>query len=155
MMRCISLWQPYATLLVRGFKRIETRPYAAPSTCINVPVGIASTKQIKPEQRAAAADPEFAAFYAETGLPPLDELPHGFLLGEATFYSTEPITKEDLDDITDEEQSYGWFAPGRHAWRTRDVVAYDDPIPVKGQQGIWFYEPPPEHLRLVPQTGQP
>ena len=144
-MRVISVWQPYASLLVGGFKRIETRPFPAPSTVLGQRIGIASTKQIKPEQRAAFEDEVFARYYAETGLPGFDDLPHGFLLGTVLVKTCDPITEDDIDDITEEEQCYGWFETGRYAWRTLEPEVFPEPIPVRGAQGIWIWEPAKVH----------
>ena len=150
-MRCISLWQPYASLLVHRHKLIETRPHPAPSTIIGQTIGIASTKQIKPEQRAAFDDPKFQAYYDETGLPAFDDLKHGHLLGTVKVVSSDLITEEDLDDVTEEEQLYGDWRPGRYAWRCQEHHAFEEPIPCSGAQGIWFYDEVKKvrHLRAV------
>jgi hypothetical protein len=137
-MRVISLWQPYASLLVLGFKLIETRPYPCPPALVGTRLGIASTKQIKPEQKALFADAAFQGYYKETGLPgSLEEMPNGFLMGSVLIHSSDLITEEDLDDVTDEEQKFGDWRLGRYAWRTRAPEALKEPIPVMGQQGIW------------------
>ncbi len=137
-MRVFSLWQPYASLLVLGFKINETRPYAVPSTVLKQRLGIASTKMIKPEQRALFADEEFQHYYRQTGLPEkLDDLPHGKLLGSVFVTDCELITDETLDLITEEETLYGDWKPGRYAWGCRDPEVLDVPVPVMGQQGIW------------------
>lgn len=39
-MRCISLWQPWAHLIVTGHKRIETRSWRAPKDLIGERIGI-------------------------------------------------------------------------------------------------------------------
>jgi len=52
-------------------------------------------------------------------------------------HSCEVITEEDMEDITEEEQSFGWFEPGRYAWRCRDPEPLLEPFPVRGAQGIW------------------
>jgi hypothetical protein len=153
-MRCISIWQPYATLLVRRdalgmrFKAFETRPFPVPSTVLGQRLGIASTKTIKPEQRAIYQDPEFQRFYAETGLAPLDDLPHGCLIGTVFVAECELMTEDSIEDVTDEEKAYGDWRVGRYAWRTRDPQVFDEPIPVAGKQGIWIYDVPP-YLRRV------
>ena len=137
-MDVISVWNPYASLLAHGFKLNETRGFPAPKRLIGQRIGIASTKSIKPEQRAAFKDPVFARYYFETNLPrDIEELPNGFLLGTVLLHSCDPITEEDLEDVTEEEQVYGWWKPGRFAWRCRDHEAFGEPVPVKGAQGIW------------------
>lgn len=152
MLKTISIWQPWASLLVHNHKFIETRGWPAPKSLIGTTIGIASTKTIKPEQRQAVLDDEFARFYTATGLPPLEELPHGYLLGTVLLHSCEVITDETMEEITEEEAAFGWFSPGRYAWRVRHPTRYVPPIAVRGSQGIW------EHrsngpLSLVPQAG--
>ncbi len=76
-------------------------------TVLHQRLGIAATKSFKPEQRALFENPVFAEYYAATGLPPLEELPCGALLGTILVNSSEPITQDDIDDITEEELLYG------------------------------------------------
>lgn len=136
-MKVISIWQPWASLIVHGFKSIETRSWAAPKSLIKETIGIAATKLVRPEQRIAAQDPEFLRFYEKTGMPDLDQLPHGAVLGTAVLNSCDVITEEDLEDITEEEQAFGWYTPGRYAWRLRYAKPFDYPRPARGAQGIW------------------
>lgn len=140
-MKVFSLWQPFATLLVRGFKTVETRTWPAPASIVGQRVGIASTKNIKPEQRAHFADENFQHFYSMLGLPAqLEAMPMGYLLGTAIFDSQEIVTPELLEDISLEEQQYGWFeVPGRTVWiwRMREPVCLEHPIPIRGAQGLY------------------
>ncbi len=136
-MRVISLWQPYAQLLVQGFKLNETRPYTCPPHIVGTRIGIASTKVIRPDQRELVKDQVFSIYYEATGLPPLDNLLHGHLLGSVFVHSSDLITEEDLEDVTEEEQIFGDWRPGRYAWRCRDPEYLTEPVPVSGQQGIW------------------
>jgi hypothetical protein len=137
-MKVISIWNPYAILLVRGFKNIETRGWPAPRTIIKKRIGIASTKIIRPEQRSVLSDEVFRFYYEKTGLScDLNQLPNGYLLGTAVLSSCDIITDDDLNDITEEEQIYGIYETGRYAWRFREQTIFDTPIPVRGAQGIW------------------
>lgn len=136
-MKVISIWQPWASLIVHGFKSIETRSWAAPKSLLKETIGIAATKIIRPEQRIAAEDPEFVKFYEKTGLPPLDQLPHGAVLGTAVLNSCDVITEADMEDITDEELAFGWYSPGRYAWRLRYPKAFGVPYLARGAQGVW------------------
>ncbi|MDX5091627.1 hypothetical protein SD939_10455, partial [Lactobacillus crispatus] len=38
--------------------------------------------------------------------------------------------------ISHQEDSFGWFESGRYAWELADVKQID-PVPAKGQQGLW------------------
>jgi hypothetical protein len=138
-MKCISIWQPYATMTVRGFKFFETRTWAPPASVIGQRVGIASTKNVTAQQKAAFNEENFQFFYHDLDMPAFDELPRGYLLGTAILDSYEEINEEFLDEITKEEQAYGWYQLGGYAWRWRQPVALDHPIPIKGAQGLFEY----------------
>ena len=142
-MKALSIWNPFATLLVQGFKIFETRTWAPPKSVIGQRIGIASTKTIKPDQRAYFRDEVFMEFYERLGLPlNIDELPHGYMLGTAVLDSVELMTEEFMDDVSEEEKQYGWWQEGFYAWRMTNPVAFDAPIPVKGAQGIYEWTQP-------------
>jgi len=139
-MKVISIWQPWTSLVVHGFKIFETRTWAPPKSAIGQRIGIASTKSITPDQRNAAADPLMQRYYAMTGLPPLEELPRGYLLGTVILDSFEVVTEEFLEDITEEERSYGWFSIGNYAWRMMRPEVLEHPIPIQGKQGLFEWK---------------
>lgn len=141
-MRCISIWSPWANLVIAGHKSIETRSWAAPKNLIGQTIGIASTKIITPGQRSAMSEPRFVKHYEKTGMPPIEELPLGFLIGTAFLHSCDFMTEDDIEDITDEELAFGWYEPGRYAWRFRYPRAFARPIAIRGAQGIWSYDGP-------------
>lgn len=136
-MKVISIWQPWATLLVQGFKVFETRGWAAPKSLIGQRIGIASTKSWHPAQRSAADHVGFQVYFSELGLPHPEELPRGYLLGTVLLDSCELMTAEFMDDVSDEEKSYGWWEEGRYAWRTIDPIPLITPIVIQGRQGIY------------------
>ena len=138
-MKVISVWNPYAALIVHGHKAVETRSWPAPKSLIGQRIGIASTKTLRPEQKALEDDPSFMKHYAATGLPWLFDLPNGAILGTALLHSCDPMTEDDLEDVTEEEQVFGHWDVGRFAWRLRqpELIA---PIYTRGFQGIWDYE---------------
>lgn len=140
-MKTISIWQPFALLLVRGFKHFETRTWPAPASLIGQTVGIASTRLIRPEQKVHFESAEFQEFYGRLNLPEnLIDLPHGYLLGTVVLDSVELMTPEFMDDVSNEEKAYGWWQEGHYAWRTRHPEALDHPIPIRGAQGIYNWD---------------
>lgn len=139
-MRVISLWQPYASLLVYEFKRFETRPFAAPSTLFGEPIGIASTKNLKPEQIAAYEDRAFQHHYEPTCLPELSDLPFGCVLGTVEVIESVLMTPEFIAAQSPEERAFGDWRPGRYAWRCENSRPLREPLPARGAQGIWFLE---------------
>lgn len=139
-MKVISIWNPYAALIVHGHKAVETRSWPAPKSLIGQRIGIASTKMLRPEQKALWDDPHFMEYYAHTGLPELAELANGAILGTALLHSCDPMTEEDLDDVTEEEQVFGHWDVGRFAWRLRKPELFAEPIFTRGFQGIWDHD---------------
>jgi hypothetical protein len=139
-MKVISIWQPWASLIVHGLKFFETRTWPAPPSVVGQPLGIAATKNIIPAQRDAYLDPTFAEFYEMSGLPPLEELPRGVLLGTVMLDSVELVTEDFLESITLEEQAFGWYQIDGYAWRLRHPRRLAHPIPLRGAQGIFEWK---------------
>lgn len=139
-MKVISIWQPWASLIVLGHKFFETRTWAPPTSVIGQTIGIASTKNVLPAQRAAFEEENFQKFYQTLDMPPFDELPRGHLVGTARLDSYEQITEDFLDEITFEEQAYGWFKIGGYAWRLMDRKPLPHPIPIRGAQGLFDWK---------------
>lgn len=136
-MKCISIWQPFASLIVKGCKVFETRTWAPPASLIGERIGIAATKNIVPGQRAHCADPEFQRYYEALGWPAFDQLPRGVLLGTVLLDSFEVMTEEFMEDVSDEEKKYGWWQVGGYAWRLREPKELPYPIPIRGGQGFF------------------
>lgn len=139
-MKVISVWQPFASLTVHGMKIFETRTWPAPLSLIGERIGIAATKNITADQRAFFTDPAFVYHYGSTGLPALEELPCGMLLGSVIIDSCELVTEEFLEDLSDAEKAFGWFNIGGYAWRQRRPQMLEHPIPIQGKQGIYEWK---------------
>lgn len=140
-MKAISIWQPFSTLIVKGFKVFETRTWPAPKSVIGQRIGIASTKTLRPEQRAHFDSEEFQRHYERLGLPEsIAEFSHGFMLGTVVVDSVELMTEEFLEEVSLEEQAYGWWDEGNYAWRLTDPIEFDKPIAVRGAQGIYEWK---------------
>lgn len=149
-MKVISIWQPYASLVVHNFKLSETRGWPAPASLIGAELGIASTKTIRHEQRALFEDLEFQKHYAPTGLPALDDLPHGKLLGVARVLACDFMTEEVIEDVTEEQRAFGDWRVGRWAWRLDVSKRFAEPIMVSGKQGLWEFDP---YGRIAEKVG--
>lgn len=159
-----SATQPWATLVVLGFKRIETRSW---STAYRGELGIHAAKGLGPVGGAeglrnlcyhnrAIFDALMAAGYYEFNHSScLKPLPLGALLGQVnlldcvetwpSWASVEPwFTGEHQGRAwhvppPEPEQSFGDYRPGRFAWLLDEHCAFAEPIPCKGQLGLWEY----------------
>jgi hypothetical protein len=146
-MRTISLWQPWATLVAVGAKRIETRHWPAPATLVGQRIGIHAAKT--------------TAHLAICGEWPFNEhipdpraLPLGAVVATAVLARCREITSEGaalLEERDRQEAAFGLYAPGRFAWVLRDVVALEQPVPFRGSQG--FFDVPDEALGFERPQG--
>jgi hypothetical protein len=119
-MKAISIWQPWASLIISGRKSIETRSWP----CVPMPFVAsalrAATKAIGRQQRLAMAEEAFRLHYDAAELPPLDELPMGCILGTVIIEGCRSVDSEMLQDLDLQESAFGWYEPGRFAWELKD-----------------------------------
>lgn len=47
------------------------------------------------------------------------------------------------------EMAFGDYTPGRYAWRLENVKMLPEPIPTKGHQRLWNWEPPESFGGLI------
>lgn len=139
-MKVISIWQPFASLIVEGCKVFETRSWSVPKYVIGTRIGIASTKTILPAQKAHCEDEVFRGWYAGTGLQDWKELPRGMLLGTVEVSSCHLMTPDFIEEVSDEEQAYGWWDEGNFAWALTKPRKLENPIPIRGMQGLYEWK---------------
>lgn len=157
MMKALSLWQPWASVVVVGSKRMETRPWA---TKYRGPLLIhAASRPIR--------DPEYfegdwgwrealiPCVDAWTGdvFPRLKSLPYGAIIGQVTLVDCIP-TENINDELIDTERTYsdgvqpgdprvfyermlGNFRPGRFAWIFENPLAAKPILKCKGRQRLF------------------
>ncbi len=114
-MRALSLWQPWASMLVRGDKTVETRWW---STRYRGPILVCAAKRFDDEN--AHRDPRPQATY-----------PLGMALGYVELYNVRYMQPGDAPHACID------YEPARYSWLTRNAVTLRDPFRVKGQQGLW------------------
>ena len=147
-MKVISLWQPWASLIATGAKKIETRSW---STNYRGPLAIHAAKTWN-------ADCEFYmhTWHIQGGLAPLmgrpldltgssypdikgEQLPKGLIIATCNLVNCIP-TDEFTQKQIEFEKNFGDFTPGRFGWILEDVKPLAEPIPAKGMQGLWNYD---------------
>lgn len=120
-MKAISLWQPFASAIPCGFKRIETRHW---STNYRGLLAIHASKKNTGELRAIAR---------QGGLP--ENLPFGYVVAVVNLAAVLPI--ELLKPVASPiEQHFGDYNPGRFGWVLTDIKPIK-PFPFKGGQGFF------------------
>lgn len=144
----ITLYQPYASLIVGGSKLYETRSWPAPAKYIGERIAIHAAKA----RTRAVADAIGAAYGFRKPLP------FGAIVGEATIENVAQVIGHDVNDgwlhvrwaidgsldevIPPSDQKHGDFSIGRYAWKLIDIERYDPPIAARGWQGFWIWESP-------------
>lgn len=142
-MKAISLWQPWASAMALGLKRIETRHW---STNVRGPVAIHAAKRWTGEEREFAQDMVERYQVTELLSPPL-----GAIVAVGFLFSVHR-TDQLLDLASAQEQDWGNYGPERFGWRFRDIVRLAEPIPFKGAQG--FFDVPDEVLAGAPMPPE-
>ena len=147
-MKVLTLDQPYASLIMAGIQPAETRSCPPHKGTAGRLIGIHASK-LKP-----MFETEFLNGY---------DIPTGVLLGHATLkgycqvkkYSKEasmfmPDTSHYMFHTFWPEHRnkqvffpvhyFGNYSEGRWIWYFEDIVAYKNPVPMRGHQGLWHYK---------------
>lgn len=150
-MKAITIWQPWASLLVRGEKLYETRSWA---TSYRGPIAIhAAARPVQQtiddlvrgvifatvEDLIDDANADTLACIDRLFPDPgeLTQLPTGAIIGTALLVRCNAINEAFLSRLSEQETDLGDFSPGRYAWEFEDMKLLAEPIPVKGMQGLW------------------
>jgi activating signal cointegrator 1 len=150
-MKVISLLQPWATLVVIGAKKIETRSW---NTKYRGEILIHASKKMTRAQKELANSSTIIDVFEEKGI---DELHLGCIIGKVDI--DETATTEVLNERLHEkanifngeflfpnkpemELAFGDYSPGRYGWLLYNPVSFDyHHYPVKGSRGLWNFEP--------------
>jgi hypothetical protein len=151
-MKALTLYEPWATLVAMGERKIETRSWA---TSYRGPLAI----------HAAASMPKwvkelchkFAKLlkikdYNSSWLYNLEHGtgPFGKVVATCELVACLPIrTNDELNEIAYADMGVSWhvidgneyhfgdYTPGRYAWMLQNIKPLPKPIPAKGMQRIW------------------
>ncbi len=154
-MKCVSLWQPWASAIALGLKKIETRSW---STGYRGPIAIHAAKRAC---RLNELDIEMALALKGAGIDRMDSLPLGAIVATARLVDCCRFTNLGMvsggvnknyamPGIV--ERAFGDFSPGRFGWMLADVQKLHTPIPLRGLQGLFDL---PEGIVLQLPGGAP
>jgi hypothetical protein len=165
MMKAITVWQPWASLVAIGAKKYETRSWA---TSYRGPIAIhAATKKphlvAYPPVDVAIRSAEVLGFPADIRtVDALCSLPRGCVIAIAElvecwkivdrYYTVYPKVGDarcieasgKTGNVEGDEILFGNWTPGRYAWQLENVHQLVTPIEVKGHQRLWNWQPPEE-----------
>lgn len=154
-MKCISLWQPWASLMVVGSKKIETRHWP---TRHKGPLLIHAAKKPFRSIEPFIAEPWLLrnglATILDSAIPQWWELlPYGAIVGKVEMVDCKRVELIDRNQIhkarvarpEDANRLDLWFTefylgnyePGRFGWLTDEPKRLSEPIAYRGRQGLF------------------
>lgn len=140
-MKVLSLTEPFATLIVKGSKRIETRSWKT-SYRGEIYIHASNTKIPKECMRKK----ELMAL--------VENCPFSFgkILCRCKLVDCVYMTEEYIREIkksNPQEYICGEYRVGRYAWVLEDITPLQDPIEAKGHLGLWDYYTEEEIYNLL------
>lgn len=149
-MKALTLTQPWATLVAKGRKKIETRSW---NTNYRGLLAI----------HAAKGFPSWAQqeCYTNFFLPALfddydgrwQSLPTGAIVATCELIATQKIDEMDLIKgrrgwskgsfiwyASEQEKAFGDYSIGRYMWFLENIKMLREPIPARGALGLWEWE---------------
>ncbi|HEV7298716.1 MAG TPA: ASCH domain-containing protein [Tepidisphaeraceae bacterium] len=161
-MKAISLWQPWATLIAVGAKRIETRSW---STHYRGRLAIHAAKRWPRELSDLCVEPgPIREALERSGHLDINaermtlSMPVGVVVGTCYLADVFPVDAgsqyyriggDAQRSVTlppaEPELSFGDYTPGRFAWILTEIVALPKPVPFRGAQG--FFDVPDDLLK--------
>jgi len=157
-MKALTIWQPWATLIILGAKPYEFRGWRPPGIIIGQRMGVhAGARPVKVDEvkellaRLLSANAWTTCLKREIAEPILRKaiqepksLPLSHILGTATVGAPRlgDVIAEEFGgppssrvNDSDREQHSNW------AWPMLDIQPLEPPQPAKGMQGLWDWRP--------------
>jgi activating signal cointegrator 1 len=177
--KCLTLTQPWATLVAIGAKRIETRSWA---TSYRGPLAIHAATSLKPVGgrlglHALCGTPPFCDVLLAAGysamLVPAWGLPLGAIVavrelidcvptqhpgaanapGKPWFVGAQKGVGQHYYEVPppldSDEYAFGDYSAGRYAWLLDGSGALAEPIPARGALGLWDYDLPDDVVTVI------
>lgn len=145
-MRAISLWEPWATAIAKGLKKIETRSWE-PQFRGRVAIHAAKTTL----HAKTIIHPVFRQYFEPLGIIRTTQLNFGCVVAVCDLVRVEP-TEICEREISQREYDFGNYDAGRFGWILENIVELTRPFAWKGRQG--FFDVPERFIdaALVPVT---
>jgi len=143
-MRTITLWQPWASLIVTDMKKVETRGHKT-NIRGRVAIHAAKFRKIPHEVFREIYDllPPYSMVATWLGSIEKGKCTENFgsVLGTVVIKDCVPI--EELygtEYDTPLERAVGDWSVGRYGWILSAPQTFESSVPVKGKQGFWNWE---------------
>ncbi|HAN20409.1 MAG: hypothetical protein A2Y15_08630 [Clostridiales bacterium GWF2_36_10] len=143
-MKVLTLWQPYATALVLGIKKVETRSWATNYRGeLYIHAAAKSYKEIIKIIGSEKAKQLTEYLSRQSNYKSIKELPYGAIIGKVEIIDCKQqfLIMDKWPEINSLEINWGDYSDyQRFAWRIANPVVFDNPISIKGMQGLWNWE---------------
>jgi hypothetical protein len=149
-MKCISLIQPWATLVILGVKGQETRTWG---TLYRGELAIHAAKKFPEVARRLCQEEPFRSILRRSGFMSGCDLPRGAILGTVQLADCRAIT--DQDQLSLDHLAYIDRSRGRWVWRFNNPKPLTRPLLSRGQMGIYnaaISQSGPAHIDLTQAT---
>ncbi|MFZ5688643.1 MAG: ASCH domain-containing protein [Bacillota bacterium] len=135
-MKAITLWQPWASLVAIGSKKIETRSWA---TKYRGPLAIHAAAKTPGDSIIACFHEPFATVLKNAGFVRGKNisLPCGVVIATCRLVDCVTITPEFVATLSEQERAFGDYTQGRYAWILDNVRRLERPVPANGRQRLW------------------
>lgn len=138
-MKCLSIWDPWATLIMLGAKRYETRSWRPPRDLLGERIAIHASKN-QEGLRLMATSPALAsavwtAFHAAEHND-ADPFRPGCIIATAILAHSIPTHGASALEVSSTEKQFGDWTDGRFAWLLADIHT-GFAIPCRGRQGLF------------------
>ena len=145
MLKALTLYDPWATLVVLGEKKFETRSWPTQHR------GLLAIHVSKNRPREAMRFDDIEPFRSALGhnYHNLGYRHPGCIIGVVEVVACYPAGRSDarFGTLSEKELAFGDFSAGRFAWLLKNQHPLAEPITCAGHQGLWTV--PPEVARLV------
>lgn len=139
--KALSLWQPWASLIVWGAKEYETRDWP---TNYRGKLAIHATKRKPTYNDVLHMKDVFYPVMHQNMRPDYCTLEYLPLSAVLCICELEAVyrTEQCAPYLSEQERAFGNYAPGRAAWKLKVVQVFDRPIPATGKQKLWEWTLP-------------
>lgn len=131
--KALSLLQPWASLVVMGLKKIETRSWSTPYR------GILLIHASAGKGGKLLAEHTAIKKY----IPVYKDLPFGSIIGQVQLIDIVRVADlalpdDEIDRLSLEEKAFG-DSKARFAWLFANAEIFEEPIPATGRLGLWEF----------------
>lgn len=134
-MWALSLTEPWATFVVTGMKRYETRTWR-PDFIVGQRFAVHAAKRVSHHQRVKIANSQHIrsalCLLAQAGIDPHP----GHILGTVRL-ARYGLAHDIVGQISDREREMGDYTLAHYAWELADPERFATPIPAQGRLNFW------------------